>query len=259
MAPSLFVAALLSGVALVLAPCAVLVWPVLWSGWIGSKRRVFGLAIGAIIGLPFAVVVVPWLEALKGWNMDWVGIVAAIALIVWGLLWMVPHVHKAWHALWQKLLPSSWRTRTPDATGWFDGAAMSFALMLLWVPCSRVIVPLIQLRAQALGQQGAVRPDLSDLWVMVVFAIGFAAMWLALVFVWRAMTYKIRLIRHRKHAIKRGIGLLLMVLGCIFLINRDEAIGSFLEDRWSGAYVDMLHVLEEQDTTRDALGDLPRE
>jgi len=137
--------AFIAGIVTVLSPCILPVLPIVLAGSVnGGKARPLGVITGFVVS--FTVFTLTLSIAVRALHIppDILRILAAILIIVFGFLLVVPILKYRFMALFSKVAsrPRKVKSRpSPDAKrGYWSGVVLGSSLGLVWTPCAGPIM-----------------------------------------------------------------------------------------------------------------------
>jgi cytochrome c biogenesis protein CcdA/thiol-disulfide isomerase/thioredoxin len=236
--------AVIAGAGTALSPCVLPVLPALLSaGATGGRRRPLGIALG--VAVTFTVTIVGLATVIDGVGLgaDATRWVAIVALAGFGLAIMVPSVAVRLEAPLTRLQRLGPTTR---GDGFLSGLFVGGALGFVYAPCAGPILAAVITVGAASSRTVPVG---------VGFALGSAAVLLALAFGGRAVAERIRA-AGRGPALQRGLGAVLVVTAVAMAANLDVRFQSAIAGHLPAGVVNPTHALETSSAVAGRLHEL---
>ena len=210
MTVSLFLAALVAGVATFLSPCVLPIIPVvLATSTTGGRRRPFGIAIGlAIAFVAFTLAASRILDAV-GLPQDILHTVAVILLAFVGLMLIAPFLAEWAGRLFQPLAARA-SGAASGGDGFWSGVVLGAALALVWTPCAGPILAAVTALAAERRLSGSV------VLITVAYAAGATVPLFALIMLGRRATAGLASVRRHGLALRRIAGVVLLLGAYLF-------------------------------------------
>jgi cytochrome c biogenesis protein CcdA/thiol-disulfide isomerase/thioredoxin len=210
---TLFLAALVAGVATFLSPCVLPIIPVvLATSATGGRRRPFGIAIGlAIAFVAFTLAASRVLDAL-GLPQDLLHTIAVILLGFVGLMLLAPFLAEWAGRLFQPLAARA-STAAGGGEGFWSGMVLGAALSLVWTPCAGPILAAVTALAAEHHLSGSV------ILITTAYAAGATAPLFALIVLGRRATAGFASVRRHGLALRRASGVVLLLGAWLFTTN----------------------------------------
>jgi cytochrome c biogenesis protein CcdA/thiol-disulfide isomerase/thioredoxin len=210
---TLFLAALVAGVATFLSPCVLPIVPVvLATSTSGGRRRPFGIAIGlALSFVAFTLAASRVLDAL-GLPQDLLHTLAVILLAFVGLMLLAPFLAEWAGRVFQPLAArASGAARGGD--GFWSGIVLGAALSLVWTPCAGPILAAVTALAAEHHLSGSV------VLITVAYAAGATVPLFVLIVLGRRATTGLASVRRHGLALRRVSGVILLLGAYLFTTN----------------------------------------
>lgn len=210
--------AFLAGVVTVLSPCVLPLLPVIFAtATQEGKARPLGVVLGFVGSFTLATLALSFLVRSLGISPDINRLLAALILLLLGLILAVPPLHSAFEAAASRLvsrLPAG-RQRSNGLAG---GIAVGVGLGFAWSPCvGPIMASVITL---ALNQQ----VDAGAVAIALAFSLGTAIPMGAAVFGGRRLVSRLHWFQANAVAIQRVMGALLVLTGIAILLGWDRQI-----------------------------------
>jgi cytochrome c biogenesis protein CcdA/thiol-disulfide isomerase/thioredoxin len=210
---TLFLAALVAGVATFLSPCVLPIIPVvLATSTTGGRRRPFGIAIGlALAFVAFTLAASRILDAL-GLPQDLLHTVAVILLAFVGLMLIAPFLAEWAGRLFQPLAARA-SGAASGGDGFWSGVVLGAALSLVWTPCAGPILAAVTALAAEHHLSGSV------VLITVAYAAGATVPLFVLIVLGRRATAGLASVRRHGLALRRVSGVILLLGAYLFTTN----------------------------------------
>ncbi|MCO5084444.1 MAG: cytochrome c biogenesis CcdA family protein [Rhizobiaceae bacterium] len=210
--------AFLAGVITVLSPCVLPLLPViLATAAQEGKARPVGVVVGFVGSFTLATLTLSFLVRSLGLSPDLNRLLAAIILIVLGLVLAVPLLHEAFER-WASGLISRMPAGRRQANGFGGGLAVGTGLGFAWSPCvGPIMASVITL---ALNQQ----VDAGAVLVTLAFSLGTALPMAAIILGGRRLVTRLSWFQANSTRIQRVLGALIVLTGVAILLGWDRLI-----------------------------------
>jgi cytochrome c biogenesis protein CcdA len=228
--------AFLSGIVTVASPCVLPVLPFLLSGSVGGRMRPYGIILGFILSFTAFTLFLSSIVSALQIPPDALRYVSIALLLGFGLVLVVPALHKVYEGLTSRSLSG---LKQVQGDGFWGGVAVGATLGVLWTPC----VGPIMASVITLALSGKVTAQAA--FVTVAFSIGTAIPMLLVMLGGRRLLNRIPWLMNRLPQVQRGFGLVMVLFAVAFFFNVDRSIQSWVLDTFPG-YADFLTGLEGQ-------------
>ena len=236
--------AFLGGIVTILSPCILPILPiVLGSGTTGGKRKPLGVIAGFVLSFTFFTLFLTSLVRATGLPADSLRIAAAIVILLFGLVLVIPHLNSWWEKLTSKLTNLGPARTSGD--GFVAGLVIGVSLGLIWTPCVGPILAAII----SLAITGSVTA--SAIPVVLAYALG------------TAIPLFLILIGLRKFIptwpwLQKAFGLLMILAALAIYLNLDRQFQAFVLDKFPN-YGANLTKLEDNALVKQQLQDMTEE
>ncbi|MFA6916356.1 MAG: cytochrome c biogenesis protein DipZ [Parachlamydiales bacterium] len=177
----LLVFSFLAGIVTVFSPCVLPVLPpLLAAGYTKNPSRSWGIILGFISCFTFAILTLSQALHSIGATGNWLHLIAAIILGVFGLILLIPKLGEIFERLAAPIARLGNTISTRTAEGFGGGVLLGFALGLLWTPCAGPILATIII----LSTLNAV--SLTTVGITLAYALGAA---IPMMFIMRGSSY----------------------------------------------------------------------
>ncbi len=222
--------AVLAGAGTAVSPCVLPILPALLSaGAIGGRRRPLGIVVG--LSLTFTLSVVGFASAIgnAGLGDTTLHTLAIVALIVFGVVLLIPAVSARLEAPLSRLARFGPRSR---GSGFWSGMAVGGALGFVYLPCAGPIL------AAVIAVSASHGVSLRLFILALAYALGSALVLLALTLGGRRLFDRVRR-AGRGPALQRAVGVVMVLTGVLMFTNLDNNLrvalaGTFLGDPTQG-------------------------
>lgn len=208
--------AFLAGLVTVLSPCVLPLLPVLLAGATeGGRRRPLGLILGFVGTFTAVTLALSTLVRSLGISPDINRLAAGFVLIVFGLVLVVPALHRGFERL-----AGSFAARAPagGGNGFGGGLVIGAGLGLAWSPCvGPIMASVITL---ALNQQ----VDGAAVAVTLAFSLGTALPMAAVMVGGRGLVRRLGWFQRNAETVQRVMGVLVALVGLGILLGWDRQI-----------------------------------
>jgi cytochrome c biogenesis protein CcdA/thiol-disulfide isomerase/thioredoxin len=230
--------ALLAGAGTALSPCVLPVLPALLSaGGVGGRRRPLGVVLG--LAATFTITIIGLSSVVEGVGLG-SGATRDLAvgvLIVFGLVMLMPAVAARVEAPLSRLARFGPRSR---GNGFASGLLVGGALGFVYTPCAGPILAAVISVGAATGRSIAVG---------IAYAIGSAAMLLALALGGRAVFERVRR-AGRGPVLQRALGVVLLATAVVIAaeldVNFDQFIARHIPEVNATASLEKSHAVESR-------------
>ena len=144
--------AFLAGIVTILSPCILPMLPIILSGTVGKgKSRPLGIISGFIFSFSLFTLALSALVSALGINANFMRILAAVFILMFGLVMVVPWIKNRFLALVSGLTTrfSAKNPQDRQKSGYWSGVILGFSLGLVWTPCVGSIMASVHNRAAA--------------------------------------------------------------------------------------------------------------
>lgn len=239
--------AFVAGLATVAAPCVLPLLPVvLAAGAMGGDRRPLGVVVGLVISFAAATLFLSLLVINLGFQPDILRQVAAVVLLVMGLIMLIPALLGRFEGWISRVMPKA--APQSDSRGFRGGLTMGLALGLIWTPCTGPIMAAVI----TLAASGGV--TLTAVLITVAFALGAGVPLLALAYGGQAVIRRSRVLASKAGLLQRVFGVIMIATGLIILFGVDRTLQSSLvealPERFQNGFTSQL---EESSAIQDEL------
>jgi len=220
--------AFLAGVITVLSPCVLPLLPVILATAAQEGRaRPVGVVAGFVGSFTLATLTLSFLVRSLGLSPDLNRLLAAVILILLGLVLTVPVLHEAFERRASGLV-SRMPAGRRQSSGFGGGLAVGAGLGLAWSPCvGPIMASVITL---ALNQQ----VDAGAVLVTLAFSLGTALPMAAIMLGGRKLVTRLRWFQANATRIQRVLGVLIVLTGIAILLGWDRLIQIRLLDWFPG-------------------------
>lgn len=219
-----------------LSPCVFPILPLVVGGAVQGHRAA-PVAMGAGMVASFALlgVAVGTLGGLVGLDADTVRTAGAAMLIAFGLVMLTPTLNARFAALISPIASSAERAgRGLDGGSLLGAFGLGALLGMVWSPCSGPL--LASALALVASEGGAARGGL----ILGGFGLGAAVPLTAIAYASRAgfSRWRDRVLAHAE-GVKRGFGLLIVMVGAAVLLGGDKQLEAWVLDRLPEGWIDL--------------------
>lgn len=213
--------AFLAGVITVLSPCVLPLLPVIFATAAqGGKARPAGVMLGFIGSFTLATLTLSYLVRSLGLSPDLNRVLASAILVTFGLVLVVPALHRAFERLASGLLaklPTPGRN-SQDDQGFAGGVTVGAGLGLAWSPCvGPIMASVITLALNQQVNAGAVV-------ITLAFALGTAIPMAAVMIGGRKLVGRLRWFQTHGARLQQVQGAVLALSGIAIFLGADRVI-----------------------------------
>ncbi|WP_337867866.1 cytochrome c biogenesis CcdA family protein [Meiothermus sp.] len=226
--------AFLSGMVTVASPCVLPVLPFLLSGAVGGRLRPYGIILGFITSFTVVTLFLSAIVTALNIPPDTLRHVSIALLLGFGLVLLVPSLHKGFEGLTSRSLSSM---KQVQGDGFGGGMAVGATLGVLWTPC----VGPIMASVITLALSGSVTGQAAL--VTLAFSLGTAIPMLAVMLGGRRLLNRVPGLMNNLPRIQRGFGLVMVLFAVGFFFGLDRSFQTWVLDVFPG-YADFLTRLE---------------
>ncbi len=223
--PILILFAFLGGLVTILSPCILPLLPiVLGASAQEGKKRPLGVVSGFIISFTFFTLFLTSIVRATGLPGDTLRNIAAITILVFGLVLTIPKLLVLWESLASRLAN---RTKAPrDANGFKGGFAIGISLGLVWTPCvGPILASIITLAATSQVGLGAVV-------ITAAYSAGTAIPLFFLIYGGNRAVKTMPYLKKNSPAIQKIFGLLMILTALALYTGFDRRFQSYILDRF---------------------------
>jgi cytochrome c biogenesis protein CcdA/thiol-disulfide isomerase/thioredoxin len=236
--------ALLAGAGTALSPCVLPVLPaVLGAGIDGGRRRPLGVVIGLTLTFTITIVGLATVTDSVGLGSDVTRDLAIAALLVFGIVTLVPAIGDRLAA---RLSPLARYGPRRLGDGFGSGLVAGAALGFVYAPCAGPILAAVIAVGAASGRSVVVG---------AAFSLGSAAVLFALALGGRALLDRFKR-TGGAGTVHRAVGVIMLVTAVAMAFQLDVRFQSAIANHLPAALVNPTHSLETSDAVRGRLGDL---
>src|SRR3989344_4097573 len=230
--------AFLGGIVTILSPCILPILPiVLGSGTTGGKRKPLGIIAGFVLSFTFFTLFLTSLVRATGLPADSLRIAAAIVILLFGLVLVIPHLNSWWEKLTSKLTNLGPARTSGD--GFVAGLVIGVSLGLIWTPCVGPILAAIIYLAITGSVSASAIP------VVLAYAVG-TAIPLFLILV------GLKKIIPTWPWLQKAFGVLMIVTALAIYLNLDRQFQTWVLDRFPN-YGTNLTKIEDNNLVKQQL------
>jgi cytochrome c biogenesis protein CcdA len=221
--------AFFSGVATVASPCVLPVLPFVLSGVVGGRLRPYGIILGFMASFTVVTLFLSAIVTALNIPPDTLRHIAIVLLLGFGLVLVVPTLHKGFQGLTSRSL----RGMQPvQGDGFWGGTAVGATLGVLWMPCVGPImagVITLALSGSVTGQAAL---------VTLAYSLGISITMLAVMLGGRKLLGRIPGLMNNLSGIQRGFGVVMVLFAVGFFFGLDRSLQAWLFATFPG-YADL--------------------
>lgn len=238
--------AFLAGVVTVLSPCILPVLPVILSGSAGGgKARPIGIISGFIISFTVFTLTLSAIVSALGISADILRWIAAVLILIFGLVMVVPPLKKAFMSLASRLAARD-SQKPGKGNGYFSGLILGLSLGLVWTPCvGPIMASVITLALTA-------SVDFGSVLITVAYSFGTAIPLFLIMIGGRTLLQKHPFFTKHSEKIHKGFGILMLVAAIAIFSGLDRQFQTFILDAFPG-YGSGLTAIEDQEFIKEEL------
>src|SRR5919199_1553395 len=236
--------AFVAGAGTALSPCVLPVLPVVLSaGATGGTRRPLGIVTGLALSFTFATVGLVYVIDALGLPDNLLRTVAIVALLVFGVLLVVPALAARVEAYLSRLAGHA--PRAPSGReGFGSGVVLGASLGLVYAPCAGPIL------AGVITVSAAQPFSAGRLYTALAYGIGSAVVLYALMLGGRRIT---RRLAARSGRLQQGMGAVMVAVAVLMLFNLDTRFQTAIADNLPGFLVNPTGGLERSKSVGNQL------
>ena len=245
--------AFLGGLVTILSPCILPLLPiVLSSGVTGGKKKPLGVVTGFVVSFSFFTVFLSLIVKLTGLNADGLRNTAALAILLFGLVLVVPTLNVWWERLTSRLASRQARGKQAQGDGFLSGLMVGVSLGLVWAPCvGPILASVITLAAS-----GDVR--VTTIPIVLAYSLGTAIPMLLIVKGSRKVIEVIPKLQQNLGKIQKGFGVLMVLTAIAIYFGFDRSFQVFILDKLPN-YGAGLTQIEDNKIVQESIDKLTRE
>ncbi|TFG81464.1 MAG: hypothetical protein E4H20_09770, partial [Spirochaetales bacterium] len=238
--------AFLAGIVTVLSPCVLPVLPVILSGAAGGgKGRPLGIVTGFIASFTLFTLTLSAIVSAIGISPDALRIAAAVAILLFGLVMVIPALKDRFMAFASRLgAGSSGTIRKHEGFG--GGIVLGLGLGLLWTPCVGPIM------ASVIGLALSGGTDAGAVIITMAYAAGTGLPLLLIMAGGRALLARVPGLTKNAGKIQRVFGVLMIVTALALLSGADRSFQSWVLRTFPN-YGTGLTAIEDNEAVRTAI------
>jgi cytochrome c biogenesis protein CcdA/thiol-disulfide isomerase/thioredoxin len=217
--------AFLAGVVTILSPCILPLLPVIMSGGVaGGKARPWGIIAGFILVFTTASLFLAALLKLIGLNGNILRWAAAVVVMAFGIVMVVPPLQKAFSRLVSRLTSrTAGSSVSAPRHGFWGGLTLGASLGLVWAPCVGPILGSVF----SLAAAGAL--DAGAVLITAAYAAGTALPLLGIMIGGRGLLDRLPFLKRRGEAIQRFFGALMIAAGLLIVTGLDIQFNNLIQ------------------------------
>lgn len=243
--------AFLAGIVTILSPCILPMLPIILSGSVGSgKARSLGIISGFVFSFTLFTLTLSAIVSALGVNPDILRWFAAVFILLFAAVMIIPALKTAFMALTSKLTNRANNVSRANSgkKGYFSGAALGFSLGLVWTPCvGPIMASVISL---ALSQA----IDAGSIIIALSYSLGTALPMFLIMTGGRKLLKRIPFLTKNSEKIQKIFGVLMLMTSIALFTGFDRTFQTWILDIFPG-YGSGLTALEESESVKRALAD----
>jgi cytochrome c biogenesis protein CcdA/thiol-disulfide isomerase/thioredoxin len=242
--------AFVSGVITILSPCILPVLPIVLSGSVGGgKARPFGVLAGFVVSFTAFTLALSAIVQALGIPVDALRIVAVVLIVAFGLVMLVPWLRDRFEMFASRIARrpgAASAGQSGERRGFWSGVLVGLSLGLIWTPCvGPIMASVISL---ALTQH----VDGGSVFITLAYTLGTSIPMLGVMLGGRALLTRVPALTRNAGNIKKGFGVLMIVVGVAIGLGWDRQFQSFILRTLPG-YGSGLTAIEQTAPVKDAL------
>ena len=241
--------AFLAGIVTVLSPCILPVLPVVLSGSVGGGRaRPYGIIAGFILSFAAFTLTLSALVRVLGINADVLRWAAALTVLAFGLVMLIPALKERFSAIAGSLgtRSTSPSGSKPARRGFWSGFVLGLSLGLVWTPCvGPIMASVISLALSSSVDSGSVA-------ITLAYSLGTSVPLFLIMRGGRGLLNRYSFLSKNTDRIQKVFGALMVAAALALFTGADRAFQTFLLDAFPN-YGAGLTALEENEAVRAAL------
>lgn len=240
--------AFLAGLVTILSPCILPLLPiVLSSGVTGGKSKPLGVVSGFVLSFSFFTLFLATIVQLTNLSADALRNLAAIIILVFGLVLVVPALQLKWELLAARMVGRG--GKKIGGNGFWGGMAVGVSLGLVWAPCVGPILASV-ITLAAVGKVG-----LATILIVLAYSMGTAVPMLAIVLGSRKLIAQLPQLRQKLPKIQQGFGVLMVATALMIYFGWDRRFQGWVLDKLPN-YGSGLTRFEDRDLIEQKLKEL---
>ena len=242
--------AFLAGVAITLSPCILPILPIMLSGAVGGKQRPYGIIVGFILSFSVFTLFIAAIVQALGIHVDVLRWVAAVILVLLGIVMVVPKLQEKLNGITGKLTSSKAAQAGQGKSGFGGGFLTGLTLGLVWTPCAGPILGAVITLAAA-SEAG-----LGTFFIVLAFALGTSLVMFLILLGSRKLLEKVQSINKHLETIHRAFGVLIILAGIGIGLGYDRDAQAWLLENTPTEYYELIQSIEESDAVTEELNEL---
>jgi cytochrome c-type biogenesis protein len=248
--------AFLAGIVTVLSPCIFPLLPIILSGSVGGgKARPWGIISGFILSFTAITLTLSTLILVLQLNPDFLRQLAAMFVIVFGLVILIPALKNRFTQLATLVTSPLSKPQTAPAfgqaadrtpKGYWSGFGLGISLGIVWTPCAGPIMASVI--TLAMTQSVTV----SVLIITVLYSLGTAIPFLGIMLGGRALFAKVPWLTRNLDRIQQVFGGLMVLTGIAILAGWDRSLQILILQIFPGLE-SFITSFENHDLVQEAL------
>ena len=213
----------IGGLVTILSPCILPLLPIVLStGVTGGKKKPLGVVTGFVVSFTLFTSFLTAIVKATGLSADFLRTLAALVILAFGLVLVVPQLNLLWERLVSRLASRGGSRVTGD--GFSAGLLVGISLGLVWTPCVGPIMAAI-ITLAATGQTSA-----SSVPIVLAYSLGTAIPLLAIVMGSR----RLMKLTDKTVLIQKVFGLLMIATALAIYLNLDRQFQAWVLNRFPG-------------------------
>lgn len=201
--------AFVEGLGLIASPCILPILPIiLATGIEGTRKKAFGIVAGFIIFFTLVTLFSRKLIALTGMDPELLPQVAAILLVILGVILISDKLSEWFNQSTQTLASfadATLNTYEKKGTGFLNGLAIGLLIALIWTPCAGPIL------SAAIVQIAIQKTTYETFWVLLSFGLGVAIPLSLLILLGRKILDSFSILKAQSVLIRKLVGILIII------------------------------------------------
>lgn len=218
--------AFIAGMVTVLSPCILPLLPIILSGSSGGgKNRPLGIIAGFVLSFTVFTLSLSTLVLALGISPDVLRVLAAVLILAFGLVMMIPPLKNAFMAFAQKLT-SRQGTVAPgkqnQKQGFSGGFVVGLSLGMVWTPCVGPIM------ASVITLAATQSVSFSAVFITLAYTLGTALPMFLIMLGGRSLLARMPFLTKHSSRVQQVFGFLMILTGTAILLGIDRDIQTWL-------------------------------